>query len=236
MWFYDTGYKSSGLPFQDEVKTEIYLLSRVSRDHFMIYLKEADFMNKSIYLILTILLASHSSIAKCADLGQNQLTGGTAVRKLEPDKMLTSGGIKGVTEGDLSVQPEFGVSHTVHQREVAPSHDGITDKIHAQAGGRVKFSDMFYLGFATKIPIYNYGKTEARTPGGSTTSTSSKHEYEILRMSPNNLKLTGEVGVKLGPLVDINMYYDQNTLTSPTQPGTSSDEQVIGTKFIFRFK
>jgi hypothetical protein len=156
-------------------------------------------------------------------------------RKLEPDKLLTSGGLAVKSGPALTVEPEVGVSHTTHQRELGSGYEDITHKLHAQAGGKLRLSDMFYLGFATKLPIYNYGTTEGRTPGGAATpATPGRHE--ILRLSPNNLTWTGELGLRLGRQIDLNLYYDQNVLKGPLQPGTKSDEEVIGTRFILRFK
>lgn len=159
------------------------------------------------------------------------------VRKLEPDRFLTTGGLKVTPGTDVTMEPEFGVSHVRLERELVSGYDDITHKVHAQAGGKVKLSDNFYLGLATKLPIYNYGSTGGRSPGGvATPSTQSHHEYEILRLSPNSITWTGEAGVRLGQRFDLNLYYDKNLFKGPAQKGLVSDEEVIGTRFIFRFK
>jgi hypothetical protein len=193
-----------------------------------------------LVLLLQIAIIASSEFSMAADeqsVSHNPegLTGFS--RKLEPDRFLTTGGIKVKSGVDVTVEPEFGVSHVVHQREIGSGHDDITHKVHAQAGGKLKLSELFYLGFATKLPIYNYGATEGHTPGGSATpSAPGRHDYEILRLSPNNLTWTGEMGLHLGQLLDLNLYYDQNILKGPLQTGVKSDEEVIGTRFILRFK
>jgi hypothetical protein len=158
-------------------------------------------------------------------------------KKLEPDKLLTTGGVKVQSGDDITVEPEFGVSHTVHERTLGSGLEDKTHKVHAQAGANIKLSDRFFLGFATKLPVYNYGATEKQSIDGTTTSSSpGRHEYEILHLSPNNLTWTGEMGLRLGQFIDLNLYYDQNIIKEPLQPGVKSEEEVIGTKFIFRFK
>jgi hypothetical protein len=207
------------------------------------YIRDKEDLMKTItklILVLQIAVITSSGFSIAADEqsgahNPESITGFS--RRLEPNRFLTSGGIKVKSGGEVTVEPEFGVSHVVHQREITSGHDNITHKVHAQAGGKLKLSELFYLGFATKLPIYNYGATEGHTPGGSATpSTPGRHDYEILRLSPNNLTWTGEMGLHLGQLIDLNLYYDQNILKGPLQTGVKSDEEVIGTRFILRFK
>lgn len=189
----------------------------------------------ALLLISAFAGLSHAAEVQPPSLNPSDFSG--FYRKLEPDKLLTSGGMKVPSGTDVTVEPEFGVSHVKHQRELGSGYDDISHRVHALAGGKVKLSDSFYLGFATKLPVYNYGTTEGRSPGGGVTpSAQSRHDYEILRLSPNNLSWTGEVGFRLGQQLDLNLYYDQNILKGPSRKGLASDEEVIGTRFILKFK
>jgi hypothetical protein len=141
------------------------------------------------------------------------------------------------SEDNISVEPELGVSHISHQREAGGGLQDITHKVHARAGGKVKLSDRFYLGIATKLPIYNYDTTESHTPGGvATPALQGHHDYEIFKLTPNSLTWTGEIGFQLGQIIDLNLYYDQNVFKTPLQPGIKSEEEIFGTRFILRFK
>ena len=199
-------------------------------------------MKSVAYLMMALSIASLTALELPAAADdtpvpsyQGSLSGFS--RRLEPDRFLTSGGIKVRSGDNVTLEPEIGVSHVAHQRELGSGYEDITHKVHAQAGGKLKLSDRFYLGFATKLPIYNYGATEGRTPGGSAIPSSpGRHDYEILRLTPNNLTWTGEMGVRLGQRVDLNLYYDQNIFKGPLQPGVKSEEEVFGTRFILRFK
>jgi len=199
-------------------------------------------MNFPGYLMLMILMAVVPVLPMAmADEGallpRNLESLSGFARKLEPDRFLTSGGMQVKSGSDVIVEPEFGVSHVMHQRDAGSGYEDINHIVHAQAGGRVKLSDFFYLGFATKLPLYNYGKIEGDLPGVAATSSSQgRQEYELLRLSPNDLTVTGEVGFHLGQRLDLNLYYDQNLLKGPTQPGVSSQEEVIGSRFILRFE
>ncbi|GAM10114.1 hypothetical protein OR1_02402 [Geobacter sp. OR-1] len=192
----------------------------------------------TLLMMATLLASPYSAAADDEVTSKSQVPPATFIRRLEPDRLLTSGGMRVKPGSDVTVEPEFGVSHTVHQRETGIGRDDITHKVHAQAGGRIRLSDLFYLGFATKLPIYNYEATEGRTPGGGAApaTAAARHEYEILKLSPENLTWTGEMGFRLGQQVDLNLYYDQNILKGPYQRGTKSGEDVFGTRFIFRFK
>lgn len=195
-------------------------------------------MKRVTLLAMTIFLASMPAVAAEEENGPlSEAPPTTFIRKLEPNRFLTSGGMKVTSGGDMAVEPEFGVSHVVHKREVGVSREDTTHKVHAEAGGRVRLSDRFQLGFATKLPLYNYGATEGITPGGSTApGAAQRHEYEIFRLSPENLTWTGEMRFRLGQSMDLNLYYDQNILRGPYQPGVKSEEEVFGTRFILRFE
>ncbi len=158
-------------------------------------------------------------------------------RRLEPDRLLTSVGIGLKPASELLIEPKFGISHVMHQSEIGSGYDDVIHRVHAQAGGKVNFFESFYLGIASKLPIYNYEIATGRMPGGPALHpTTGRHDYELLRLSPNSITLTGEMGLQIGQQINLNLYYDQNRLKGPLQPGVTSAEEVIGTKFIFRFK
>ncbi len=158
-------------------------------------------------------------------------------RKLEPDRLLTSGGIGLKAADEVLIEPKFGISHVVQLRDIGSGYDDIIHRVHAQAGGKLNLFENFYLGIASKLPLYNYEIATGSMPGGTSLHPpTGRHDYELLRLSPNNLTWTGEMGFHIGRKIDLNLYYDQNQLKNPVQPGVTSEEEVIGTKFILRFK
>jgi hypothetical protein len=179
-----------------------------------------------------------------ADASADESAGANAAAKtaipacvgtFEPDRFLLSTGSEHGSDR-VVLSPEVGVSHTVREREQPGNIDSITHKVHAQAGGRVSLYGRFYLGFATKLPIYNYEATNGDSAAGLIQKqTQARHDYELLRLSPDNLSMTGEVGYSIGQRLHLNIYYDQNRYNNPAVRGCK-DEDVFGTRMIFRFK
>lgn len=161
----------------------------------------------------------------------------TCVGTFEPDRFLISTSNDAEKGGkDLVLSPEVGLSHTVRDREKPGMGDNVTHKVHAQAGGRFSLYDRFYLGFATKLPIYNYEAASGQSAtGGVLPVGQGRHDYELLRLSPENLTVTGEVGCRIGKDLHLNIYYDQNRYKMPGSV-RGAEEDVFGTKVIFRFK
>lgn len=162
---------------------------------------------------------------------------GSGISTFEPDRFLISPNGEASNRADLVLSPEVGISHTARHREQPGGFDNITHKLHAQAGGRVSLYDRFYLGFATKLPIYNYEAARAESPSGASPQLlAPRHDYELLRLSPDNLTMTGEIGYRIGQRLHLNIYYDQNRYLNPTAAKGSQDEEVFGTRLIYRFK
>jgi len=155
----------------------------------------------------------------------------------EPDVVLTTAGLGLKSGGSVLFSPQFGVGHVTQQRELGRGYEDVLHRLHARAGGTLHLSDSIYLSAATKIPLYNYEFTDLRTTGGATfLSGSGKHDYELFRLPAATLTWSGEMGVKLGRRVDFNLFYDQNLLKEQWMSGATQQEEVIGTRFIIRFK
>jgi hypothetical protein len=158
-------------------------------------------------------------------------------RLFERERLVTSGGLALKPSSDIELIPELGVGHLAKEREAGKGYDDTLHTVHAEAGGRISMYDRFYLGFATKLPVYNYENSQRRSDGVPTSRTTvGRHDYEILRLSPNNVNMSGEMGMRLGSRLDLNLFYDQNTVRSPSGSSGSRDEEMIGTRFIIRFE
>ena len=160
------------------------------------------------------------------------------IRKaFEPDRLLLTGGVGFRAGQDVMLTPEFGIGHSTQEFELGKGYENVLHRVHARAGGTLHLSDSFYLSAATKIPIFNYEFTDQRTSGGAPIFTgSSRHDYELFRLPSSPLSWSGEMGVKLGRRLDLNLFYDQNLLKRQFLSGGTQQEEVIGTRFIFRFK
>jgi len=96
---------------------------------------------------------------------------------------------------------------------------------------------MLYLSAAAKLPVYTYETTERRTGGDiSFQSPIDRYDYDLFRSPLRNLSWTGEVGIRLGLMTNLNIFYDQTQFGS-FQGGSRFDrmEEKIGTRIIFRF-
>lgn len=187
-----------------------------------------------VFLLIVILPAAATVFA--ADLGTPLLSDSLATRKFfDPDRLLTTGGVKYKGLEGITIEPQIGVGYTARERDIKGGFEESIHKVHALAGGKIDLAKTLYFSGAAKVPVYTYGLTDSSTSFVSPQVPASRHEYDFTRLSPSTLSWTGEVGVHLGLGADLSIYYDQNLFNS-YQPGMTQQEERFGTRIIFRFK
>ena len=190
----------------------------------------------NIINVLTAFLLLVASVTFAADLGTPLLSESLATRKFfDPDRLLTTGGVKYKGAEGVTIEPQIGVGYTARERDIKGGFEESIHKVHAQAGGKIDLAKTLYFSAAAKVPVYTYGLTGSSTSFVSPQVPASRHEYDFTRLSPSTLSWTGEVGVHLGLGADLTIYYDQNLFNS-YQPGMTQQEERFGTRIIFRFK
>jgi hypothetical protein len=97
---------------------------------------------------------------------------------------------------------------------------------------------MLYLSAAAKLPVYTYEMTGRRIRGDDSFQyDNGRNNYDLFNHSMGNLSWTGEVGIRLGPGTDLNIFYDQtpfSTIQGISRYGQM--EEKFGTRFIFHFR
>lgn len=154
----------------------------------------------------------------------------STARFFDPDRLLTTGGVKYWAADELSLEPELGVGYRATDRDllggIATSH-----RVHAQAGWRLSLADTFYLSAAAKVPVLTI-ESAGRYSGQD---LGTREEYDFTRPFRNSLNWTGEMGIHLSTWSDLTLYYDQSPVSNWTVGGRQLEERV-GTRIILRFK
>ncbi|HEY5974738.1 MAG TPA: hypothetical protein VIU41_08360 [Geobacteraceae bacterium] len=178
--------------------------------------------------------------ATAADLGTPQLSTDPPDRKLfDPDHFLSAGRATLGSSQSFSLTPEVGLGYFSWGRELQGGVAESLHQVHARAGGRVDLLDVFYLSGAAKLPVYTYDVQDRRLATLSTSQQpQAREQYDLFQSPRSKMSWSSEVGVRLGPQLDLNLFYDQNQLfTLPAGSGTlHQQEERFGTRFIFRFK
>ena len=192
-------------------------------------------MLRLVTLLMTVLALT---AAHAADLGTPSLTDNISTRKFfDPDRFLTTGGVQYKSGQNVTIEPQFGLGHRSWELEIKSGYDEVIHKVHAQAGGKIDLFQVMYLSAAAKVPVYTYEFTGHRIAGTNLSQTdSSRQGYDFLRLPGGNLSWTGEMGIRLGKKVDMNLYYDQGTYDFYQGGGSlSRPEDRFGTRIIFKF-
>jgi hypothetical protein len=154
----------------------------------------------------------------------------STARFFDPDRLLTTGGVKYWAADELSLEPELGVGYRATDRDllggIATSH-----RVHAQAGWRLSLADTFYLSAAAKVPVLTI-ESAGRYSGQD---LGTREEYDFTRPFRNSLNWTGEMGIHLSSWTDLTLYYDQSPVSNGLIGGRLMEERV-GTRIILRFK
>ena len=179
--------------------------------------------------ILFLLLGTTQTLA--ASLGTPNLSAPLASsRFFDPDRYLTTGGVRYSAVHDLTLEPELGVGYRELERGLPGGAEESIRRVHAQAGWRLSLADTLYLSAAAKLPVYSFQSSGSY--GGQ--DLGSRQGYDLvhaIRMAPT---WTGEVGLHLTRRADLTLYYDQG-LVPAGLPGAAQPEERVGTRIIWRF-
>jgi hypothetical protein len=152
-------------------------------------------------------------------------------RFFDPDRYLTTGGVRYSAASDLTLEPELGVGYRALERDLPRGAEELTHRVHAQAGWRLSLADTLYLSAAAKLPVYSYQRSGSY--GGQ--FLESRQGYDLVHSLRGAPAWTGEVGLHLGGHADLTLYYDQG-LVGGALPGVAQQEDRVGTRIIWRFR
>lgn len=152
-------------------------------------------------------------------------------RFFDPDRLLTTGGVKYWAAEDLTLEPELGVGYRATDRDLIGGIATSAHRVHAQAGWRLSLADTFYLSAAAKLPVLTI-ETAGRYNGQD---LGTREGYDFTRPFHNSLNWTGEMGIHLSSWTDLTLYYDQSPVSN-WMAGSRQMEERVGTRIILRFK
>lgn len=174
-----------------------------------------------------------------ADLGTPRLSDSLPTyRFFDPDRFLTTGGMKYEASRSFTLEPEVGFGYERWEKVASSGYDEVVHKVHARAGGRLNLASNVYLSAAAKLPVYTYQHEDRRIGGDLSFQTQLSHnDYDLFRHPGENLGWSTEAGIRLGGLTELNIFYDMTPFTgfAGGSPFGQMDER-FGTRFIFRFK
>jgi len=166
-----------------------------------------------------------------AGLGTPTLSPPMAVdRFFDPDRLLTTGGVK-YSADVVTLEPELGVGYRSVEKESSGGVEESSHHVHAQAGGRLSMTDLFYVSAAAKLPVVTI-QSAGRYAGQE---LGTRQDYDIARSFRNTPAWTGEMGFHLSSHTDLTLYYDQSPVPGWLSAGPQQEER-IGTRLILRFK
>jgi hypothetical protein len=152
-------------------------------------------------------------------------------RFFDPDRLLTTGGLKYSAASDLTLEPELGLGYRAIEREIPGGIEESTHRVHAQAGWRLSLADTLYLSAAAKLPVLSF-ESAGRYSGQE---VGTRQAYDFARTFRSVPNWTGELGVHLSSWTDLTLYYDQSSVSHWLSGGAQQEER-IGTRIILRFK
>lgn len=155
----------------------------------------------------------------------------TTTKFFDPDRLLTTGGVKYRAAEQLSLEPELGLGYRATDRDLLGGINTASHHLHAQAGWRVSVADTLYLSAAAKFPMLTI-ETAERVNGQD---LGTREGYDFARPFRNSLNWTGEMGIHLSTWSDLTLYFDQSPVANWLAGGRLLEERV-GTRFIIRFK
>ena len=193
---------------------------------------------RRVLLYAQLVLVFLARIAYGADLGTPRLSDSFETQKyFDADRYLSSGGLKYEPAPSFTLEPQVGVGYEKLEMETSGSIGEVFHKVHAQAGGRLDLSRMLYFSAAAKLPVYTYEMTGRRGGGDDSFQyTVGRQSYDLFSRSAESLSWTGEVGIRLAPGTDLNLFYDQTPFAGSLGGSRSGQmEEKFGTRIIFRF-
>jgi len=161
----------------------------------------------------------------------------TTARFFDPDRFLTTGGVKYFAAQDLTLEPELGIGYRARDWEIPGGIEQSTHRLHAQMGGRLSLAGTLYLSAAFKLPMVtiNSAGRYAGEDLGTRPELGARYGYDFANPYRNPLTWTGELGIRLSPQTDVTLYYDQSPVSGWYVGGLLQEER-FGTRFILRFK
>lgn len=182
-------------------------------------------------LAATIVLLAGASGAAAAGLGTPALSPPLSVgRFFDPDRLLTSGGMRYEAAEEVTLEPELGVGYRTLEREAPGMIEEESHLLHALAGWRLSLADTLFISAAAKLGVLTV-ESAGRSTGQS---LGTRYGYDFARLFSKSPTWTGEVGVHLSPNTDLSLYYDQSPVTG-WWSGRQQEERV-GTRIIWRFR
>jgi hypothetical protein len=187
-------------------------------------------MKRIVAPILLLLLLSQPIFA--ASLATPILSPPIAtVKFFDPNRLLTSGGVRYSAATDLTLEPELGFGYRASEREYQGGIEESIHRVHAQAGWRLSLADTLYFSAAAKFPLLTIEAAERYTGQ----DLGIRPGYDFTRGLRNPFTWTGEVGIRVSSWSDLTLYYDQSPVTGWLAGGPQQEER-IGTRLIFKFK
>jgi len=186
-------------------------------------------MTKFLATLTFLLLRAAPLLA--AGLGTPHLSPPLAERFFDPDRYLTTGGVRYGEPSDLSLEPELGVGYRTLERGLPGGAEESIHRVHAQAGWRLSLADTLYLSAAAKLPVYSYQSSGSY--GGQ--DLGSRQGYDLIHSLKSGPAWTGEVGLRITDRAALTLYYDQGQVPGGL-PGAVQQEERLGTRLIWRFK
>ena len=130
-----------------------------------------------------------------------------AERFFDPSRLLTTGGILYQPSLTFSLEPRIGLDYRKRLEEMGGGVALSTHKLHAEAGGTLRLFERFSLSTAAKIPVTTFSRS-----GSLSGHPGQDKDWQVssdLRQPGSNVGWRSEVGIKLAPQLDLNLFYDQ---------------------------
>ena len=160
--------------------------------------------------------------------------GAEAERFFDPSRLLTTGGLLYQPSLSFSLEPMIGLDYRQRLEEMGGGVALSTHKLHAEAGGTMRFLERFSLSTAAKIPVTTFSRSGSLS--GHPGQDKDWRVFSDLKQPGSNLGWRSEVGIKLAPQLDLNLFYDQTLFGRTPVKGVEQPEESFGTRFIIRFK
>ena len=189
------------------------------------------------FVVGIVLLAAQPLFA--TDLGTPRLSDSPATYKFfDPDRLLTTGGVKYEASPSFSLEPEVGLGYERLGKELGSGYDEVVHKVLARAGGRLNLASTIYFSASAKLPVYTYQLEDRRIGGDLSFMAPVTHnDYDLLRRPGGNLGWSSEAGIRLGGQTELNIFYDQTPFTGFVGGSPyGQTEERFGTRFMFHFK
>jgi hypothetical protein len=191
------------------------------------------------FAIVAAVLLLATAPAMAADLGTPQLSEPLGARNFfDPERLLTTGGVKYEAVRSFSLEPEVGVGHEKREQEITGGYEEVVHKVHARAGGKLSLTNVLYFSAAAKLPVYTYELANRRLGSDlSFQAPLSRQDYDLVRRPGMNMGWSSEAGFRLGGGTELTIFYDQTPFAG-VQGGSRPDstEERFGTRFILHFR